>query len=254
MKVRTSKGTVGWMSPETASGYKLLCPLNLLSTKVVEVHRRSITGSRSSLMLGDGNAVPPPTCGRRSSYRQGGEVPWEVNGQYRVLERTSVRERLQSTSRELFKLSAGCLVIVGEVQIAECGQFGQCPCIFVTVLEGPETRRQGWIRCMGKDGRDQVDTRDQLEAEKVRARLEEEKRQKEEEEQREAAKAREAEEKARQTQEFAERQARERAEREVEAKRRLQWCGLQACLAGCLQMRGSAVTEDKLKAKIPLND
>lgn len=253
MKVSSSKGKVGWMSPETASGYKLLCPVNLLSPKVVEVHRRNSTSSRSSLMSGDGNAVLPATFGLRGSYRQGGEVPWKIDSQYRVLERTSVRERLQSTSRELFKISAGCLVTVGEVQVAECGQFGLCPCIFVTVLEGPEAGRQGWIRCMGKDGRDQVDTRDRLEAEKVRARLEEETRQKEEE-QREAARAREAEEKARQAQEFAEQQARERAEREVEAKRRLQWCGLQACLAGCLQMRGSALTEDKLKAKIPLSD
>jgi len=255
MRVSSSKGTVGWMSPETASGYKLLCPVNLLSPKVVDVHRKSVTGSRSSLMLGDGNAPPPATLGRRSSYRQGGQVPWEVNAQYRVLERTSVRERLQSASRELFKISAGCVVSVGEVQLADCGQFGLCPCAFVTVIDGSDAGRQGWIRCMGKDGRDQVDTRDQLEAEKVRARLEEQKRQRDEEE-REAARAREAEEKARQSREAAERQAREQAEREVEAKRRLQWCGVQACLAGCLQLRVSAVTEDKLKAqaKIPLND
>jgi len=256
MKVSSNKGSVGWMSPETASGYKLLCPVNLLSSKVVEVHRKSLVGGRPSL-LGDcnsptgGGAISP---GQRCSFRQDGKVPWEVNAQYRILERTSVRERLQATSRELFKLPAGCVVSVGEVQVAECGQFGLCPCALVTVADGPEAGRQGWIRCMGKDGRDQVDTRDQLEAEKVRARLEEERQQKEEEAQRQAARAREAEEKTRQTQELAERQAREREEREVEAKRRLQWCGLQACIAGCLQTRGSAMKEDKLKDKIPLND
>lgn len=158
--VSTSAGAIGWMSPETASGDHLLEPVNLLSPKVVEIHQKSLSRSSNSLLGGDSPSGPRRSC-------TGGLVPWEVGGKYRVLEKLVVRERPDLNSRELAKITPGSLVTFSDVQKSLCDSLGMCPVAFVTVDEGPEKGRKGWVRCAATDGRDLIDTRDQLEYEKV---------------------------------------------------------------------------------------
>lgn len=267
MKVSAGRGEVGWISPETASGHQLLCPVNLLSPKVVDIHRRSLSagraGGRMSFRLGDGGqqGVASSSCGSpavaRVSYRPGGGVPWQVGCQYRVLERVSVREQPSLASKEHGRITAGSLVSVLEVQAAECPQLGLCPCALVSVDEGPEKGRKGWVRCAAKDGHDQVDTRDQLEYSKVRARLEMEEQQRlaallaEQEAAKRAAE--EAEQRAR---EQAEREDREQAERkareQTELQQQAQWRSTPRCTDCMAFLRARGRRPKKLEA--PAND
>lgn len=160
--VKTSTGTIGWISPETASGDRLLFPTDLLGPQAVEIHRKS---------LASGVGSPP-----RSSIRldrgvvNGGNI-WEVGGKYRVLERLEVRERPEVVSKEIGKLSAGCLVFINDIQNIECTSLGTCPVAFITVEEDAEQGVKGWVRLAAKDGHDVIDTRDQLEFEKEIQRL-----------------------------------------------------------------------------------
>jgi len=153
--VKTTNGTIGWISPETAKGDRLLFPTDLLGPQAVDIHRKS---------LASGVGSPP-----RSSIRvdKGGNgKAWEVGGKYRVLERLEVRERPEHFSKEIGKLSAGCLVFINDIQHAECPSLGTCPVAFVTVEEGAEQGVKGWVRLAAKDGHDVIDIRDQLEFDK----------------------------------------------------------------------------------------
>merc|ERR1712129_585611 len=106
--------------------------------------------------------------GPQRSCVPGEFVPWEVGGRYRVLEDLTARDRPELTSTEQFKIPAGTVATVMDIQWAECAYLGWCPCALVLTEEG---RPQGWVRCAAKDGRDLMDTRDQLEFEKVQQRL-----------------------------------------------------------------------------------
>jgi len=168
---------IGWISPETYSGDRLLDPVNLLGPEVVKIHRRSLNGSKSpreaigqrlmSIRGGKANRNGSISGPQRSCV-PGEAVPWEVGGRYRVLEELTARERPELTSTELFKVPAGAVATVMDVQIAECTSLGWCPCALVLTEEGAP---HGWVRCAAKDGRDLMDTRDQLEFEKVQNRL-----------------------------------------------------------------------------------
>jgi len=174
-------GVLGWISPETGEGDRLLDPVNLLGMEVVNLHRKSLAAGNSSpgratlrgsvrasvrgapLLPGAGEAVGGP----RRSCIPGSTIPWEVGGKYRVLERLVVREKPELTSREVGKISPGALATITDIHNAECAYLGWCPCAFVTVDEGPEEGTRGWVRCAAKDGHDLMDTRDQLESEKI---------------------------------------------------------------------------------------
>lgn len=147
---------IGWLSPETASGIKLLDQVNLLSDKVVDVHRKSLARASTG-----GSAGP------RRSLMGGGDVPWSVGGQYRLLETAVLREGNSLSSRELGKVSAGALLTIKDIHNSQCPALGWCPCAFVTVADGPESGREGWVRCASDRGHDVVDIRDNLAYEKV---------------------------------------------------------------------------------------
>jgi len=157
--VRTDAGLIGWLSPETSGGDRLLYPVNLLGPQVVDIHRKSLVGGSS-----------PPRSSIRSvgaGGNQDGPWPWEAGGKYRILERLALREALALDSKEVGKLSAGCIVSATDIQSVECPMLGRCPCAFVTADDGPEAGKSGWVRCAAKDGHDLIDTRDQLEFDKV---------------------------------------------------------------------------------------
>eukprot|EP00440_Ansanella_granifera_P069444 gb/GFBE01075341.1/.p1 GENE.gb/GFBE01075341.1/~~gb/GFBE01075341.1/.p1 ORF type:complete len:465 (+),score=101.44 gb/GFBE01075341.1/:1-1395(+) len=144
---------IGWISPETVAGDHLLQPVNLLSHKVVDLHRVSLRNSS--------------TGGPRKSYHVGGNTPWEADATYRMLEKVPVRQSPELSSAEIFKVSAGSLVAVAELHNVEVPGGGWCPVASITVEDGPEKDRKGWVRCSAKDGHDLMDTRDHKEYEKV---------------------------------------------------------------------------------------
>merc|ERR1712070_149473 len=73
------------------------------------------------------------------------------------------------------QLPAGSIVTVSEIHMAECPHLGWCPCAFVSAASNTSklklSERRGWVRCAGKDGRNHIDERDQLEFEKVHAKI-----------------------------------------------------------------------------------
>jgi len=171
--VKTDDDVIGWLSPETASGDRLLDPVDLHGPEVVEIHRKSLSG-------GNGGMARASIRSSRKSSNGGGKVsgggllatmPWETGGKYRVLERIAVRENPDLESAELGMISASSIVTVSDIQMTDCPNLGQCPCAFVTVDDGPEKGRHGWVRCAAKDGHDLVDTRDHLEFDKVMQKL-----------------------------------------------------------------------------------
>eukprot|EP00913_Durusdinium_trenchii_P032573 g30494.t2 len=123
---------IGWMSPETGSGDHLLKPVNLLSRKVVDMHKQTLRSSGS---------------GVRKSYQQGGNNPWEAGATYRMLEKTPLRSG-------------------SDLKSSEVGKAG-CPVANIVVQEGPEKGKSGWVRCTAKDGHDVMDTRDHNEYDKI---------------------------------------------------------------------------------------
>mmetsp|Transcript_41234 Transcript_41234/g.106684 ORF Transcript_41234/g.106684 Transcript_41234/m.106684 type:complete len:484 (+) Transcript_41234:101-1552(+) len=177
MMVKADSGVVGWMSPETACGDLLLEPVNLLSEKVLNYQRSPSSskllfgrmGSKGSDLGSAGTSVSSPTgVGKRRSYKPGGKVSWQAGGQYRILERVSMRDERWLDSKETKKISAGSLVSVTDVSLTECAGMGWCPVALVTVDDGQEKGSRGWVRCSAKDGHDVIDTRDQHEFLKVK--------------------------------------------------------------------------------------
>jgi len=168
---------IGWISPETYSGDRLLDPVNLLGPEIVNIHRRSLKGNKSPresigqriMSIRGGNANKNDSnLGPQRSLVQGEVVPWEVGGRYRVLEDLTARDRPELTSTQLFKIPAGTVATVMDIKVVECTYLNQCPCALVLTEEG---RPQGWVRCAAQDGHDLIDTRDQLEFEKVQHKL-----------------------------------------------------------------------------------
>ncbi|CAE8611894.1 unnamed protein product [Polarella glacialis] len=157
--VSTSDGKIGWLSPETVGGDHLLDPANLHSHEVVKIHRQSIRKMSSA-------------GGPRKSFSAGADSPWQVGSQYRMLEKVPVLSDGKLSSSVKFKVSAGSLVTVSDLSSDTCPKTGplcdqRCPMAFITVDDGPEQGRNGWVRCTAKDGHDVMDTRDHREYEKV---------------------------------------------------------------------------------------
>jgi len=104
-------------------------------------------------------------------------IPWKVGGQYRVLEKLQLRESVAFNSKKTQQLPVGTLVEINEISMLQCQHLGWCPCAKVSahssVTKSKLKERRGWIRCAGKDGRNLIDERDQLEFEKVTKRMRE---------------------------------------------------------------------------------
>jgi len=81
-----------------------------------------------------------------------------------------MRKGVSMTTDEVGKVDAGELVLVKDTHCVEA-EKGWTVFAFVTRADGVE----GWVRCASKDGTDLIDTRDQLEFEKVTSQLREEK-------------------------------------------------------------------------------
>eukprot|EP00930_Biecheleria_cincta_P040461 TRINITY_DN27721_c0_g2_i1.p1 TRINITY_DN27721_c0_g2~~TRINITY_DN27721_c0_g2_i1.p1 ORF type:complete len:535 (-),score=76.68 TRINITY_DN27721_c0_g2_i1:47-1651(-) len=160
-QVKTHRGEVGWLSLENSSGTALLDTTNLLSRDVVDVHKRSLHAEMT------GTWTPnTPTIGR-SLMNGTGNIPWHVGGVYRTLEDLPLLERPEAAGRDKQVLSGGTLVGVQEVADRSCDDLGHCPFVRVTVQDGPQEGKKGWLRCAAKDGHDLVDTRDQHEHHQV---------------------------------------------------------------------------------------
>jgi len=172
---------IGWMSAETLAGDQLLYPVDLLSMAAVDIHRS---------MSKKGHPMDGAMSRLSRKSRQNGStvgsalstLPWKVGGQYRVLEKVPLRLSAALSSRTTgVQLQVGALVTISELQMLECPHLGWCPCAYVStscalpkVIQKAKTRmkeRRGWIRCAGKDGRNLIDERDQLEFEKVAAKV-----------------------------------------------------------------------------------
>lgn len=163
---------LGWLSAETLSGNQLLYPVNMLSMDAIALHQ-SMTKSRQpsdgavrrlskSLALGSGAVTKDDALA---------SLPWKVGGHYRVLEKLALRASAALNSTKCGQLPIGAVVAVTEMYMMECPYAGWCPCALVssstTGTKSDVKERRGWIRCAGKDGRNHIDERDQLEFEKV---------------------------------------------------------------------------------------
>lgn len=187
MQVSTDKGLIGWLSPETASGDKLLYPVNLLSPKVVELHharspsrncgvgwlmfKSDSLRSIGSTICKDPATESCPLVGPRTSFRPGAALPWTAGSQYRVLDRLVLRIQPDVLSQEVGKIPAGSLVSVDKLEMVQCPKAGECPVALVHVDTGRLQGKRGWVRCAGIDGLDLLDTRDQLQFGKVMSRI-----------------------------------------------------------------------------------
>lgn len=149
---------VGWLSPETTAGDRLLIPVDLLSRKVVDLHTQSLRNKER---------LDPTKPAPKKSYQAGGDTPWKVGGTYRILEKVPARKSADLVSAEVFKVAAGALVVLTELHNEECPMLGWCPVACITVEDGPAKGKQGWVRCVAKDGHDLMDTRDHNEYDKV---------------------------------------------------------------------------------------
>lgn len=178
LKVSAEKGDlVGWLSPLTSAGDMLLDPVNLLGMDAVKIHRASVMNNdtlRASSMKRLSRASQDGTLSRESGKPMN-VIPWEVGGKYRVLEKSPLREKADLNSKKLGTIPVGAFVTISEIHMMECAYLGWCPVAYVQVTSGTTKlkmkHRRGWIRCAGKDARDLVCTRDQLEFEKVNAKL-----------------------------------------------------------------------------------
>lgn len=165
-RVSLADNTVGWMSPETSDGFRLLNSVNLLSearprqrfgqlSHFVSRWRNSSTGDPSENMKDDADSTP-----------------WEVGGQYRVLKALVLRQDAKLRSKEVSKVKAGSLVTIKELSFSEEAGLGWCPTALVTV-DG-ERGQQGWLPCLDKNGTYLLDPRNQLHFDKIVDRLRQE--------------------------------------------------------------------------------
>jgi len=168
LQVSTDNAQIGWLSPQTGKGDNLLDPVNLLGKDMLRIHQSSVRNnsvnagvirqmSQSGLLDADKMTLE--------------QLPWEVGAQYRVLEKIPLRDASNVTSKQICKIPAGEIVAVAEMANAPCPNLGKCPVAFVHVISGKLKGKSGWVRCAAKDGRDLIDVRDQLEYEKIQAKI-----------------------------------------------------------------------------------
>eukprot|EP00406_Dinophysis_acuminata_P001224 CAMPEP_0179214256 /NCGR_PEP_ID=MMETSP0797-20121207/2215_1 /TAXON_ID=47934 /ORGANISM="Dinophysis acuminata, Strain DAEP01" /LENGTH=543 /DNA_ID=CAMNT_0020920269 /DNA_START=83 /DNA_END=1714 /DNA_ORIENTATION=+ len=170
--VNTDSGIIGWLSPETQAGHRLLDPVNLLGPDVVKVHRKSLKEKDSSLHQVRASIR---SISQEGSELSGEQLPWVVGGKYRTLEPLQLKETRELAGRTLAKVPAGCIVLVEETHCCAATtnkSTGWAPSISVRIEEGSLEGKCGWLRCASpRDGHDLVDTRNQLEFEQVHEKL-----------------------------------------------------------------------------------
>lgn len=172
MKIGTDSGIVGWISPQTPRGEMLLHPMNLLGMELVDIVRKtSSSGSRKSWGSGGGGhqdieeAMTTGLSGKRKSYQPGVTMPWDIDGQYRVLAATKLKETHLGNGKDLCRIPAGALATVHRLEL---GPTDLSPVAFVTVqANGYLDGCKGWMRCTSKEGHDVLDFRDQHQLKKV---------------------------------------------------------------------------------------
>jgi len=200
MKISTDSGTVGWISPQTARGEMLLHHVNLLGSEVVDIVRKSVAVTRSNSLMklsswksttsNTSEESSPQPGAKQRSYTPGQTMPWDVNGQYRVLETTKLKETHLLTSRDICRVPAGTLATIHRLELEPTDY---CPVALVTIQgDGYLNGCKGWIRCTSTEGHDIIDFRDQHQFIKVQARLAEGERARQLREAREAEEAEEA--------------------------------------------------------------
>lgn len=230
MKVHTDHDLVGWISPENGE-HMLLEPIDLLSPKLLELVKSS-----SGHFLAASPSVEPVVRGSlkraltapRHSWMHMTESPWKEGGQYRVLENQKLRETNKPNSKEVCRLQAGALV-----ELLEVNDKNLSECVARALIVGDRQGRSGWIRCSAKDGHDLIDTRDQLQFEKLVAKLELEDQA--EREALEAENIRQEQFKRQQEQLKREREAQEQAQAKATKGSCENLVGLLPCFAGCLR-------------------
>ncbi|CAE8686387.1 unnamed protein product [Polarella glacialis] len=173
-RVKTESDKIGWLSLENHTGTALFNSTNLLGQGVAEVHQHSLHAEANGLWNA---SVPPVHRSVHTDKAAGKETPWRAGGNYRTLEQLRLLSKpgLETQTYGVLegqKLEAGSLVSVTEVRGMPCEHLGECPFVKVVVGDGPQKGYRGWLRCAASDGRDLVDTRDQLEHQQVVARIE----------------------------------------------------------------------------------
>jgi hypothetical protein len=110
------------------------------------------------------NLLGPDVVKLRKQVGQQKSSPdsWQVNCQYRVLEKQLLRKEAAVKRKGLGEVQAGTLITVKQRSEIDSPALGKCPCVMVTVDEGSLQNRQGWLRCAAEDGHDLIDIRDQL--------------------------------------------------------------------------------------------
>eukprot|EP00928_Gymnodinium_smaydae_P036967 TRINITY_DN25742_c0_g3_i1.p1 TRINITY_DN25742_c0_g3~~TRINITY_DN25742_c0_g3_i1.p1 ORF type:complete len:464 (-),score=87.81 TRINITY_DN25742_c0_g3_i1:60-1451(-) len=193
MMVKTESGDIGWLSPETRFGIPLLLPVNLLSPKVVDLHKRGLSTSGRAARWIRGRAAAAAAAAKgtavatarsrtlnaeaavsRTSWRPGDECPWRAGSQCRILEDVQLFASCPSDAErhppQLSTLPAGELVNILDVEYGWCPSY--CPFVHVVLGENSQDSMHGWIRCCSsRGGHDVVDTRDQREFDVVQQKL-----------------------------------------------------------------------------------
>lgn len=155
MLVSNKAGMLGWISPESASGNRLLRCENLLRSDVDVKPRKSFSSALQKIALQS--------------------LPWQIGGKYRIIQPAKLRQKADVTSKEMGFISVGSLVTISEIEQVPCPNLGWVPCAYVSVVsESPELGRSGWVRCAGKDGLDVIDSRNFNEVAKVKQKHEHE--------------------------------------------------------------------------------
>jgi len=167
-QMKAEGGEIGWLSLESG-GVPQLDTTNLLGPGVADVYRQSLAAETRRT-----GAVLPSV---RHSILGSDRRPWEVSMNYRTLEELPLMES-PKTTESLGKggpappvVPGGSLVHVLQIQSIKCDDLPTCPFARVSVEDGLQKGLQGWLRCSAKDGRDLVDTRDQLECNQILKRL-----------------------------------------------------------------------------------
>lgn len=185
MLVSADTGLLGWMSPETPYGEKLLDPINLLSPEAIALSRgrRSVTSAAGRASpggrLSQATASPIGSIGApvdvSATHPPDVEsLPWKVGGHYRNFEDQPLLVDVARGSSALLTVTSGTILSVLKMDYQLCPSTGWCPFAKVEVQDGLHRCHQGWVRCISQEGFDLVDTRDQLQFQRMVTQIENE--------------------------------------------------------------------------------
>eukprot|EP00440_Ansanella_granifera_P035769 gb/GFBE01038799.1/.p1 GENE.gb/GFBE01038799.1/~~gb/GFBE01038799.1/.p1 ORF type:complete len:485 (+),score=104.91 gb/GFBE01038799.1/:1-1455(+) len=155
--VCTKTELVGWLTPETKEGEKLLDTVNLLSSEVAILHKTGLTEEPTEA---DGLSR---SMLRRSLCRSGivdvANLPWKLKGLYRTLEDEPLRFEKDLSSESHGCVVAGSLVKVLALHIDKNSDRGDVALASVELLDGALQGFSGWLRCSSAASHDVVDIR-----------------------------------------------------------------------------------------------